>query len=100
MIFHESPRLALGRLSPLGPHSPLARLVKRLQRCLRKFTAKGLTLKSVLVTGQNRIDWVEVEEPTVGPNDVLLKMKACGICGADAMYAMYGGIPPRQGVAP
>lgn len=57
-------------------------------------------MKSVLVTGQNTIDWVDVEEPAVGPNDVLLKMKACGICGSDAMYAMYGGIPPRQGATP
>ena len=38
--------------------------------------------------------------PQVGPRDVLLKMKACGICGSDALYTMMGGIPPRQGATP
>jgi len=31
---------------------------------------------------------------------VLVKMKACGICGSDHMYTTYGGIPPRQGATP
>ncbi|MCR2817276.1 alcohol dehydrogenase catalytic domain-containing protein [Microbacterium sp. zg.Y1090] len=57
-------------------------------------------MKSVHVTGVNQIDWVEVDKPEVGPRDVLLRMRACGICGSDAMYASYGGIPPRQGATP
>jgi threonine dehydrogenase-like Zn-dependent dehydrogenase len=27
-------------------------------------------------------------------------MRACGICGSDALYIAYGGIPPRQGATP
>jgi len=57
-------------------------------------------MKSVHVTGVNQIDWVEVDKPEVGPRDVLLRIRACGICGSDAMYASYGGIPPRQGATP
>ncbi len=54
-------------------------------------------MKSVTVTGRDRVEWVEVPEPEVGPTDVLLKIKACGICGSDAMYAHAGGIPPHEG---
>ena len=57
-------------------------------------------MRSVHVTGVDTVDWVEVATPTCGPSDVLLAMKACGICGSDAMYARYGGIPPRQGATP
>lgn len=57
-------------------------------------------MKSVQVTGPHENSWVEIPEPEVGPRDVLLRIRACGICGSDAMYSMYGGIPPRQGATP
>lgn len=57
-------------------------------------------MKSVHVTGPDTTAWVDVPEPEAGPNDVLLKIKACGICGSDAMYTHVGGIPPRQGATP
>lgn len=57
-------------------------------------------MKSVHITGVNQIDWVEADKPEAGPRDVLLQIRACGICGSDAMYASYGGIPPRQGATP
>ena len=57
-------------------------------------------MKSVHVTGVDTESWVEVEKPAIGSSDVLLKMKACGICGSDAMYSHFGGIPPRQGATP
>jgi len=56
--------------------------------------------KSVQVTAPGVNSWVEVDVPEAGPNDVLLRMKACGICGSDAMYTHIGGIPPRQGHTP
>ena len=49
------------------------------------------------VTGPGETSIVEVPTPTAGPNDVLLKMRACGICGSDVFYISIGGIPPRQG---
>ncbi|AMB59758.1 zinc-dependent alcohol dehydrogenase [Microterricola viridarii] len=57
-------------------------------------------MKAVMVTGPGVNEFVEVEHPGVGPNDVLVKVRACGICGSDHMYTMYGGIPPRQGATP
>lgn len=33
------------------------------------------------------------ERPEAGPNDVVVKMKACGICGSDLSYIKLGGIP-------
>ncbi len=53
-----------------------------------------------MVTGPGRNEVVEVPDPSVGPKDLLLKMKACGICGSDALYTAVGGIPPRAGATP
>lgn len=57
-------------------------------------------MKTVMVTGPGTTEVLEVEIPKTGPTDVLLKIKACGICGSDHMNTMYGGIPPRQGATP
>jgi len=57
-------------------------------------------MKSVYVTGPDRVEWVDIDRPVAGPADVLLKIRACGICGSDALYAHVGGIPPRQGATP
>ncbi|MFT4110144.1 zinc-dependent alcohol dehydrogenase [Propionicimonas sp.] len=57
-------------------------------------------MKAVYVTGPGRAGWVEVPRPEVGPGDVLIKVRACGICGSDGMYTVHGGIPPREGATP
>ena len=57
-------------------------------------------MKQSMVTGPGQAEVVEVPKPVVGPRDVLVKMRACGICGSDAMYIAIGGIPPRQGHTP
>jgi len=57
-------------------------------------------MKAVMVTGPGTTGIVEVEQPVAGPDDVLVRIRACGICGSDHMYTMYGGIPPRQGATP
>lgn len=57
-------------------------------------------MRSVQVTGPDQNSWVEIDKPEAGPKDVLLAIKACGICGSDAMYSHVGGIPPRQGATP
>lgn len=53
-----------------------------------------------MVTGAGRAEVVDTAQPTVGDNDVLVRMRACGICGSDAFYIAIGGIPPRQGYTP
>ncbi|MCB1690513.1 MAG: alcohol dehydrogenase catalytic domain-containing protein [Halioglobus sp.] len=41
--------------------------------------------------GDARLD--AYDRPAVGPKDVVVKMKACGICGSDLSYIKIGGIP-------
>jgi len=43
---------------------------------------------------------VDVPTPVAGPADVLVRMRACGICGSDTFYIARGGIPPREGATP
>ena len=57
-------------------------------------------MKVSTVTGPGTAEVVEVPKPTAGPKDVLVRMRACGICGSDAFYITIGGIPPRQGRTP
>ena len=44
----------------------------------------------VSAPGQTQV--IDVPTPGVGPNDVLVKMRACGICGSDAFYISIGGL--------
>jgi len=56
--------------------------------------------ESLIVTGPGETTVVDVATPAVGPRDVLVKMRACGICGTDLFYISAGGLPPRQGKMP
>lgn len=58
------------------------------------------TMHAVYVTGPGAVAKREVPRPTAGPRDVLVTVRACGICGSDAFYTQIGGIPPRQGDTP
>lgn len=57
-------------------------------------------MRVAMVTGPGKTDVLEVPDPTPGPADVLVKMKACGICGSDALYIAIGGLPPHHGRMP
>jgi 2-desacetyl-2-hydroxyethyl bacteriochlorophyllide A dehydrogenase len=57
-------------------------------------------MKVSMVTGPGQTQVVDAPKPTVGPSDVLVKMRACGICGSDALYISLGGMPPRMGEMP
>lgn len=53
------------------------------------------------IHGEDDVRLDPYELPTVGPRDVTLKMKACGICGSDLSYIAMGGIMrPEGGVTP
>ncbi|MCX2929185.1 zinc-binding dehydrogenase [Mycobacterium sp. CVI_P3] len=57
-------------------------------------------MKAAMVTGPGETEVLDVPDPVVGPADVLVKVRACGICGSDALYISMGGLPPRQGRMP
>ena len=57
-------------------------------------------MKAVTVTGPGKAEVLDAERPQAGPDDVLVRMRACGICGSDAFYITIGGVPPRQGHTP
>jgi L-iditol 2-dehydrogenase len=57
-------------------------------------------MKLSMVTGPGKVEVVEAAQPEAGRTDVLVRMRACGICGSDALYVAIGGVPPRQGCTP
>jgi len=40
-------------------------------------------LKAAVITGKGAVQLREVPAPNIGPGEVLVRMKACGICGTD-----------------
>ncbi len=54
-------------------------------------------MKALVLEAYNRLEYRDVADPTIGPNDVLVNVKACGICGSD-VYGLDGStgrrIPP------
>ena len=40
-------------------------------------------MKAMLLTEYKNLEVTEVDNPTVGPKDLLVKVQACGICGSD-----------------
>ncbi|MBV1938490.1 zinc-binding dehydrogenase [Streptomyces sp. BV286] len=51
------------------------------------------TMKSVRTGPVGGIDVVDIERPVPGPRDVLLRIRACGICGTDTFFLHLGGAP-------
>ena len=52
-------------------------------------------MKALVLTDYNRFEYKEVDEPKVGDDDVLVEVKACGICGSD-VHGMDGSTGRRQ----
>lgn len=57
-------------------------------------------MKVSVVTAPGETQVVDAPEPTVGPADVLVKIRACGICGTDALFISLGGMPGHEGGMP
>ena len=52
-------------------------------------------LLNIHAAGDVRLD--DYRRPEPGPKDVVVKMKACGICGSDLSYIKIGGMPREPG---
>jgi L-iditol 2-dehydrogenase len=54
-------------------------------------------MKALVLTSYNHFEYRDVPQPQVGPEDVLVEVRACGICGSD-VHGMDGStgrrIPP------
>src|SRR3954464_9017331 len=57
-------------------------------------------MKVSVVTAPGETQVIDAPKPTVGPADVLVKIRACGICGTDALFISMGGIPGHDGGMP
>lgn len=57
-------------------------------------------MRAAIITAPDKTEIVDVPIPSVGPNDVLVRIRACGICGSDTLYISVGGLPPRNGCMP
>jgi 2-desacetyl-2-hydroxyethyl bacteriochlorophyllide A dehydrogenase len=57
-------------------------------------------MKVSVVTGPGETQVIDAPKPAVGPADVLVKIRACGICGTDALFISMGGIPGHDGGMP
>jgi 2-desacetyl-2-hydroxyethyl bacteriochlorophyllide A dehydrogenase len=57
-------------------------------------------MKVSVVTGPGETQVIDVPKPSVRPSDVLVKIRACGICGTDGFFISLGGIPGSDGGMP
>lgn len=53
-------------------------------------------MKAAVLKGPRKIELEEVPTPKIGVNDVLVEVKACGVCGSDIAYYQRGkaDVPP------
>lgn len=49
-------------------------------------------MRAVRITQDHRIDVVETTTPRFGPSDIVVKPRACGICGTD-LHILHHGFP-------
>ena len=52
-------------------------------------------MKALVLTEYNKFEYRDMPVPEVGPDDILLQVKACGICGSD-VHGMDGSTGRRQ----
>lgn len=57
-------------------------------------------MKLLNIHGVNDVRLDDYTLPEPGPKDVVIKMKACGICGSDLSYIKFGGIPNPRPTTP
>jgi len=61
-----------------------------------------MPMKAAVVKSNSNIEIKNIEKPPVGPGDILVKMRACGICGSDVekVFGKYGQLSMRLGHEP
>ena len=61
-----------------------------------------MSMKAAVIKSNSNIEIKNIENPHVGPGDILVKMRACGICGSDVekVFGKYGQPSMRLGHEP
>ena len=49
------------------------------------------TMKALTLSAYHQFDYGDVPDPEIGPEDVLISVKACGICGSDVKQILLHG---------
>jgi len=49
-------------------------------------------VKALVLSEYKKLEIAEVPDPEVGPSDVLVRVRACGICGSDNRLGSTGSI--------
>ena len=59
-------------------------------------------MKAAVVSENSTIQIQTISDPELGPNDILVKMAACGICGSDVekVFGSYGQPSMKLGHEP
>ncbi|MGO4681262.1 zinc-dependent alcohol dehydrogenase [Microbacterium sp. 2MCAF23] len=57
-------------------------------------------MKSAVIIGPGRVEIKDVPDPQIGARDVLVAIRACGICGADPHSVSQGHIVPGAAITP
>jgi len=59
-------------------------------------------MKAAFVKSESTISVEDIENPSIGPGDILVKMESCGICGSDLekVFGKYGQPSMRLGHEP
>ncbi len=52
-------------------------------------------MKALLLTQYKQLEYVDFPDPEYGPDDLLVKVHACGICGSD-IHGFDGSSFPAQ----
>ena len=55
-------------------------------------------MKALTLTAYNQFEFSDAPDPVIEDNEVLIAVKACGICGSDIHATAEGGIARRGGV--
>jgi len=55
--------------------------------------AGGASMRVTNIHGPDDIRVDEAPDPVCGPRDVVVQMRACGVCGTDVTFAHLGGMP-------
>lgn len=53
-------------------------------------------MKALYLVEKGKLEFRDIAEPTCGPEEVLVRIRACGICGSDVHYYRSGGIGAAQ----